>query len=125
MNPDSVTWVSKTNETSPYGIRSLDDDGQVIYIEVKSTKAADPNAQFWISRAEVELARGKRGRYYIYRVTDTDTEAPTIRRVSDPLGLVLEGKGRVMLSQARVELSFDSPKDSPADDLQADENQSY
>ena len=37
MNPDSVTWVSKTNETSPYDIRSLDEDGQVIYIEVKST----------------------------------------------------------------------------------------
>ena len=67
MNPDSVTWVSKTNETSPYDIRSLDEDGQVIYIEVKSTKGTDPNGQFWISRAEVELARSKRGRYYIYR----------------------------------------------------------
>jgi hypothetical protein len=125
MNPDSVSWVSKTNETSPYDIRSLDDDGQVIYIEVKSTKVADPNAQFWISRAELELARSKRGRYYIYRVTDTDTEAPTIRRVPDPLGLVLEGKGRVMLSQARVELSFDSSNDAPADDPLPDRAQSY
>ena len=121
MNPDSVTWVSKTNETSPYDIRSLDEDGQVIYIEVKSTKGTDPNGQFWISRAEVELARSKRGRYYIYRVTDTDTEAPTIRRVSDPLGLILEGKGRVMLSQARVELSFGSSEDTPDDSPKSDQ----
>jgi hypothetical protein len=121
MDPDSVTWVSKTNETSPYDIRSIGEDGQIIYIEVKSTKGADPNGQFWISRAEVELARSKRSRYYIYRVTDTDTEAPTIRRVADPLGLVLEGKGRVMLSQARVELSFGSSEGIPAGDLVSDQ----
>jgi hypothetical protein len=102
----SVVWVSKTDELSPYDIRSLDEHGQIIYIEVKSTRGSDPSEEFIISKAELDLARLHRSRYYIYRVTSTDTTAPTITRAADPLGLVLDGKADLHLKNARMTIAF-------------------
>lgn len=103
---DSVVWVSKTDELSPYDIRSLDAHGQVIYIEVKSTRGSDPSEEFIISKAELDLARLHRSRYYIYRVTSTETATPVITRVADPLGLVLDGKADLHLKNARMTIAF-------------------
>ena len=46
-------------------------------------------------------------RYYIYRVTDVDSTVPTITRWADPLGLIKEGKGRLLLANAQMVLSLD------------------
>jgi uncharacterized protein DUF3883 len=104
---DSVVWVSRTDELSPYDIRSLNRHGQVIYIEVKSTRGSDPSEEFIITKAELDLARLHRDRYYIYRVTSTDTATPTITRAADPLGLVLDGKADLHLKNARMTIAFD------------------
>ena len=106
-NPDSVHWVSKVDELSPYDMTSIDEDDQLIYIEVKSTKGTDPTEAFYISHAELIEATVRRSRYYIYRVTDVDSAVPSITRWADPLGLIKEGKGRLLLAKAQMTLTLD------------------
>jgi hypothetical protein len=105
-NPDSVHWVSKVDELSPYDMTSVDEDDQLIYIEVKATRGSDPTEMFYISHRELIEAMIRRTRYYIYRVTDVDTSAPTITRWPDPLGLAKDGKGRLLLSKAQMTLTL-------------------
>ena len=105
-DPDLAVWVSKENERAPFDIRSLDEDGQVIYIEVKATRAEDPSEPFYISHAELLEAAFHRSRYYLYRVTRTDTAAPLITRVADPLGAIKSGQGKLLLNNAQVTLTF-------------------
>ncbi|WP_426940199.1 sacsin N-terminal ATP-binding-like domain-containing protein [Pseudarthrobacter sp. S6] len=105
-NPDSVRWVSKLDELSPYDMTSVDEDDQVIYIEVKATKGTDPTEAFYISRGELIEATVRRSRYYIYRVTDVDASVPTITRWGDPLGLINDGKGHLLLAKAHMALTL-------------------
>ncbi|MEV4691356.1 DUF3883 domain-containing protein [Micromonospora echinospora] len=105
-NPDLVVWVSKDDELSPFDIQSVDADDQVIYIEVKSTKADNPEEPFYLSQAELLEASLHGSRYYIYRVTNATAEAPTITRVADPLRKIKEGRGRLLLDRARMTLAF-------------------
>lgn len=105
-NANSVRWVSKTDELSPYDLSSVDEDDQLIYIEVKSTTGSDPIEPFYISHAELIEASFLRSRYYIYRVTDVDSATPRITRWADPLGLIKEGKGRLQLAKAQMALSL-------------------
>ena len=111
-NPDLVVWVSKTDELAPYDIKSIDEDDQVIYIEVKSTKGSDPSDPFYISHAELLEAIFYRDRYYIYRVTKVDSVAPEITRASDPLLRIKEGNGRLLLAKAHMALAMDRLLDS-------------
>lgn len=106
-NPDSVHWVSRFDELSPYDMTSVDEDDQLIYIEAKSTKSADPTEAFYISHAELIEATYRRSRFYIYRVTDVDAAVPSITRWADPLGLIKEGKGRLLLAKAQMTLTLD------------------
>jgi hypothetical protein len=106
-NPDSVHWVSKIDELSPYDMTSIDEDDQLIYIEVKATKSADPTEAFYISHAELIEAMHRRSRFYIYRVTDVDAAVPSITRWADPLGLIKDGKGRLLLAKAQMTLTLD------------------
>ena len=110
-NPDSVHWVSTADELSPYDMTSIDEDDQLICIEVKSTKNPDPTEPFYISHAELIEATMRRSRYYIYRVTDVDSTVPSITRWPDPLGLIKEGKGRLLLAKAQMTLGLDKDGD--------------
>lgn len=103
-NPDSVRWVSKVDELSPYDMTSIDEDDQLIYIEVKATNGTDPTDAFYISRGELIEATVRRSRYYIYRVTDVDAAVPIITRWADPLGLIKDGKGHLLLAKAQMTL---------------------
>jgi hypothetical protein len=110
-NPDSVHWVSKVDELSPYDLTSVDADDQLIYIEVKSTKSADPTEAFYISHSELIEAAIRRSRFYIYRVTDVDAVVPSITRWADPFGLIKEGRGRLLFVKAQMSLTLDEDSD--------------
>ncbi len=84
-SPGLVTWVSQTNETAPYDVRSVDADDQVIYFEVKSAKGSDPSEPFFISHRELVEAAYRGDRYYVYRVTNVDAPVPDIVRAANPL----------------------------------------
>lgn len=107
-NPDLAIWVSKTDELSPFDIKSVDGDNQIIYIEVKSTKSSVPSDPFFISQAELVEATFYRERYYIYRVTSVDTARPIVTRVSDPLRLIRVGRGSLQLANALMSLAFET-----------------
>lgn len=114
-NPDSVHWISKTDELSPYDLMSVDEDDQLIWIEVKATKGSDPAEPFYISHAELIEATYRRSRYYVYRITDVDSATPVITRWADPLALIKEGKGRLLLAKAQMALSLeDGPGENPS-----------
>ncbi|WP_081842318.1 DUF3883 domain-containing protein [Actinomadura welshii] len=106
-NPNSVHWISKTDELSPYDLMSVDEDDQLIYIEVKATKGSDPAEPFYISHAELIEATYRRSRYYVYRVTEVNSATPAITRWADPLALIKEGKGRLLLAKAQMALTLE------------------
>lgn len=65
---DLVVWASRDEgDGLGYDIRSFDDDGTEIFIEVKTTRG-DINAPFFISERERMIAQRKGGRYRLYRV---------------------------------------------------------
>jgi hypothetical protein len=45
-------------------------------------------------------------RYVIYRVADAAGVVPQIRRVADPMRMIKEGKGRLLLDRAQMVLAF-------------------
>jgi|GEM_PF-1534927 len=104
-NPELVQWVSQKIQTAPYDLISVDKDDQRIYIEIKSTNSTDPTEPFYISKAELIEAMSRRNCFYIYRVTEVDSEIPKIMRWSDPLGLINEGKGSLLLAKAQMALT--------------------
>lgn len=108
-DPGAVVWRSKNDETAPVDIISIDEGGDRIYIEVKSTSASDPSTPFDISRSELLEAGTHGDRYYVYRVTDTNTETPRITRWANPMKLIREQQGRLLLSGAQMELGLESP----------------
>ncbi|HEV2360430.1 MAG TPA: DUF3883 domain-containing protein, partial [Acidimicrobiales bacterium] len=83
-------------------IESIDEDGQRIYIEVKSTVSDDPAGAFEISEAELLFALRHRSRYYVYRVTQAHTKRPSIMRFQDPIGRIHDHTARLRLSGARI-----------------------
>lgn len=106
LNPDSVVWHSATDELAPFDILSFDADGQRIYIEVKATTSSDPREPFYISKSELVEAGEHGDRYYIYRVTDVDTEGPVVTRWANPLRLVKSGQARLIMATAQMELGL-------------------
>ena len=106
LDPDLVTWESQVDELAPYDILSFDDDGQRIYIEVKATTASDPTEPFYISRAEIVEASVHGDRYFIYRVTDVNTAEPQITRWANPMRLVKNEQGQLLVANAQMELGL-------------------
>jgi hypothetical protein len=108
-NPDVVVWQSRDDELAPVDILSVDEHGEIIYIEVKSTVVSDPTEPFYISDAELVAAGFHGSRYYIYRVTDVDTASPRITRWRNPIELINNGLGRLLLGTAQMKLGLESP----------------
>jgi hypothetical protein len=118
FDPDLVVWQSKYDELAPFDLRSVDADGQLMVIEVKSTTSADPCEPFFLSSAELIEALAHGSRYYIYRVTDVDTAIPKICRWANPVELVRTGQGHLDVATARMQLGLATAEGS---DLRAAE----
>lgn len=101
-DPDVVYWRSERNPLAPFDVESLDDDGQRIFIEVKSTSGDDPTTPFLVSHGELLEALRLRSRYFIYRVTEVDTARPRIHRYRDPAGLLIEEHANLSMAGARM-----------------------
>jgi hypothetical protein len=101
---EALIWRSKEEPTSPYDIESLDDNGNRIYIEVKSTTASDPTAPCPISRAELLFAFDHRDEYWIYRVTDVRNARPVITPYRNPVGELAAGHAVLSVKDAYLRL---------------------
>lgn len=100
---DNVVWVARDNPMADHDIRSVREDGQTIWIEVKATTGCE--GRFRWSRAEINLATRKREHYLLYRVYKADSTHPVIKVFPNPASLFLTGRLRldVAVLQAEVE----------------------
>lgn len=96
LEESKVVWESKSNPGASYDIKSVDDDGQDIWIEVKSTTGRD--GRFRWPKQEFELALQKRDRYILWRVYEAHIKKPTAKPFRDPIGILLENKMRLDIS---------------------------
>ncbi|MFV0521103.1 MAG: DUF3883 domain-containing protein [Mangrovibacterium sp.] len=61
-----------------YDIKSFDENGKSIYIEVKTTKGSKDSA-FYITRTELARSIKEQEQYYLYRLYDYDEESDTAK----------------------------------------------
>lgn len=66
-----VERVSLNDSSAGYDIKSFDEDGVEILIEVKTTKS-DVYSPFYISQNEIKVASINHDNYYLYRVHSLD-----------------------------------------------------
>jgi len=83
---DHVVWTSATDAGADHDIRSIDEAGRIIWIEVKATTGTD--GRFDWPRREFEKAVAEGVRYELWRVYKAATRAPTIKRFPDPVRLL-------------------------------------
>lgn len=76
--------MSKTSPAANYDIRSIDDRGREIWIEVKATVGR--TGRFSWPKSEFLLAAAKRRRYYLHRIYEVDTVSPIVLEIQDPFG---------------------------------------
>src|SRR5262249_23317667 len=86
---DRVRWIAKEFPTADYDILSVDDDGEDLLIEVKSTTGTD--GRFHWPKAEFQCALNVREHYILYRVFLAASCAPVVRSYRDPTNLLSLG----------------------------------
>ena len=72
---DKIVHVSKTNDYAGYDILSFDENGDQIFIEVKTTKGPK-SSDFYISPGEVKRSKSINN-YFLYRVFNFDMKNKT------------------------------------------------
>jgi hypothetical protein len=95
--PDRVEWIAADAPFADHDIKSVDDDGQDLWVEVKATTGRD--GRFSWSGAEFRLAVRARRRYLLYRIYEADTTAPSWNCFRDPIGLFEAGGLRLDLDR--------------------------
>ena len=98
-----VIWVSQTDEGADHDIRSVDPDGEDIWIEVKGTSGSD--GRFMWSATEFARAVRKRDRYVLWRVYEADASEPRARAFRDPIGLLLDGRLGMTVANLAAEVA--------------------
>ena len=73
---DKLEWVSRTDDSLGYDIRSYNvDEKREMYIEVKTTTGSS-TTPFYISENEIDKSRELKDKYYIYRLYKMDRHNP-------------------------------------------------
>jgi hypothetical protein len=97
-----VVWTSRENPAADHDILSVAEDGGELWLEVKGTRGRD--GRFDWSRSEFDRARQERGRYVLCRVYEADTISPSVRRIVDPVGKLLDGQIRLDIATLTAEV---------------------
>ena len=94
---ERVIWVAAEAPFADHDIKSVDDDGEDLWVEVKSTSGRD--GRFSWPGAEFRLAVRARRRYLLYRIYEAGTMSPSWICVRDPIGLFETGGLRLDLDR--------------------------
>ncbi len=86
-----AVWLNKYGESGQHYDIKIIENGNEIYIEVKSTKERD-KSWFRVSKDEWKLMKEKGNNFYIYRVYSAGTEEAGIKTIHDPVKQWKEGK---------------------------------
>lgn len=84
MDSSRVVWTAACDPYADHDIKSVADDGEDLWIEVKSTTGR--HGRFSWPRAEFALAVREGDHYWIYRVYEADTVSPQWKCFPDPIG---------------------------------------
>lgn len=103
LSDDRVIWTSDTNPGADHDIRSVDDDGSEVWLEVKSTTGR--HGRFEWPLAEFELAAQKQDKYVLCRVYEVDSAAPTLVRERNPIAKLRAGGMRLDISSLSAEIA--------------------
>ncbi len=99
---DRVVWVSESLPGADFDIRSVDDDGEKLFIEVKSTTGSD--GKFHWSMPEFQRALQERNRYILYRVYRANERSPVVRAFRNPVSLMSRGALHLDIQSLRAEV---------------------
>jgi hypothetical protein len=97
--------VVKTFEIDPGGdhdIQSVNEMGEDIWIEVKSTTGK--SGRFNWSRAEFEKALKERKNYVLWRVYEAHTKTPSFKTYKDPINLLVKQEMRLDIASMYAEV---------------------
>lgn len=104
---DIVKWNSRTDPSGDHDICSIDEDGNTLWIEVKSTSGSD--GVFSWSRREFEKAMLCGDSYELWRVYHADSKNPVAKAFRNPIALLRAGVIRLRLGSLRATVeSLDS-----------------
>ena len=95
-----VIWTSKSEPGADHDIRSVDEDGEPLWIEVKSTTGTDGHFE-WSSR-EFGKALRSGNNYVLWRVYQADTAQPTAKCFRNPVSLLGSTNLRLQLGNVRA-----------------------
>ena len=99
---EKVVWTSDDDPGADHDIQSVGNDGEPIWIEVKSSVGRDGRFRWSIN--EFERAISERTRYILTRVYEADTATPTIKCFRDPIGLLFRDGMRLDVSSLSAEV---------------------
>ena len=98
----SVVWTSESDPAADHDIRSLDDSGEPIWIEVKSTTGR--HGRFEWSEAEFLKAVAERDRYVLVRVYEAHTDSPSCKKFRNPVAMIRENTLRLDVASLSSEV---------------------
>ena len=99
---DRVVWVSEANPASSFDIESVDDDGEMLFIEVKATTGSD--GKFHWSMSEFQCALQEQKRYILYRVYLVSDHSPVVCAFRNPVALISSGGLHLDIESFRAEV---------------------
>lgn len=98
-----VIWTSRNDPGADHDIRSIDEDGRVRWLEVKSTTGLD--GRFEWSRKEFEKAMREGACYELWRVYQVGSASPTAKCFPNPAELL--GRSRLILELGTLRASIE------------------
>jgi hypothetical protein len=102
LSEERVVWTANLDPGADHDIRSVDSEGNEIWVEVKATTGRD--GKFRWSRNELELAIREGSRYVLYRVYRTDSGQPMVKRFTNPVALLGLGEMRFEVANLFAEV---------------------
>ncbi len=101
-----LAWVSAGQPGSPYDIRSLDEQLDEVFIEVKSSSDRNPVIHLSITELAFALAKGER--YWLYWVGNASAAQPDLPEYYRNLGKYITEK-KVMLDVDSLKITLAAP----------------
>lgn len=83
VQKDSIIWHAKIGETPGYDISYLDENGEQVCVEVKST-TGKKFMNFIMTSNEIESAKELKNKYKIFLVADCLSQKPKIKVIDNP-----------------------------------------
>lgn len=97
-----VVWTAEHNRGADHDIKSVDPNGEDLWIEVKSTSGRD--GWFYWSIAEYDKAAQEGDRYVLWRVYEANSTKPKYKKFPNPVAMHRNKELRIEFANFRAEV---------------------